>query len=240
MPISIRQTQKGDWLVFEAIPAKLGIGVQQVGTLAGGYNTGFQYNRFPIESDAEDYAILLAEKLNSEIVEWEYPQQTNVQFEDLPKLYPTQSKFDNANAAQNAGWIRINPNKTITHYKGVKIYCSDITPGAAFGYDLAITANSEYYLESSEIWIGNYFSIRFRAGDIVDVIKAIKQVIDNDLCTQAEAVRLGAPSIQAVNNAIRYGKLRSFDNPDAKYQRQGKTLVSKSEVAKLWGKNDTP
>lgn len=56
----------------------------------------------------------------------------------------------------------------------------------------------------------------------------------DDLITQAEAVELGAPSIQAVNNAIRDGRLRGYNNPDAEYQRQGKTLVSRAEIQNLW------
>lgn len=60
------------------------------------------------------------------------------------------------------------------------------------------------------------------------------QLSPHDLITQAEAVEIGAPSVQAVNNAIRDGRLQRYTNPDAKYQRQGKTLVSKAEVLQLW------
>jgi hypothetical protein len=56
-----------------------------------------------------------------------------------------------------------------------------------------------------------------------------------DLITQAQAVELGAPSVQAVNNAIRAGRLTGYDNADAVHQRQGKTLVSRAAVERLWG-----
>jgi len=56
----------------------------------------------------------------------------------------------------------------------------------------------------------------------------------NDLITQAQAVENGAPSVQAVNNAIRDGRLRGYKNLSAKYQRQGATLVSESASRKLW------
>jgi hypothetical protein len=55
-----------------------------------------------------------------------------------------------------------------------------------------------------------------------------------DLITQAQAAELGAPSVQAVNNAIRDGRLTGYNNPDAEHQRQGKTLVSRSAVERLW------
>jgi len=60
-------------------------------------------------------------------------------------------------------------------------------------------------------------------------------IVPDDLITQARAVEIGAPSVQAVNNAIRDGRLRGYPNYDAQYQRQGATLVSESAVQKLWG-----
>lgn len=58
---------------------------------------------------------------------------------------------------------------------------------------------------------------------------------DYKLITQAQAVALGAPSIQAVNQAIRDGRLKSYENPKSQGKRQGRTLVSRQEIIKLWG-----
>lgn len=61
-------------------------------------------------------------------------------------------------------------------------------------------------------------------------------VQQDELITQAQAVELGAPSVQAVNNAIRDGRLRGYKTPEPEHQRQGATLVSKKEVANLWSR----
>jgi hypothetical protein len=52
----------------------------------------------------------------------------------------------------------------------------------------------------------------------------------DELITQAEAGRLLGKSTQAVNNDIRSGRLTGYHNPDAVYERQGRTLVSREEV----------
>lgn len=62
------------------------------------------------------------------------------------------------------------------------------------------------------------------------------QKIPEDAITQAEAAEIAGITIQAINQAIRDGRLTKFDNPDAKYRRQGATLVSEAEVRRLWDK----
>jgi len=234
--ISVRHTQKGDWLIFEAIPATLGIGVNKVGSSAGGYTTGLQFDRRETEEEAQNYAGELAVKIGAEIVEWEPPQNKNTLFSDLLPLYPAVTDYETSEQAESAGWIRINPSKTIIHYRGVKIYCADVTPGNSFGYKLAIKALEQEFAQSTEIGIGKYFSVRFRSGDIVDAIKAAQKFIDDNLITQAEAVQEGAPSIAAINNAIREGRLTGYRSPDSAPHRPGGQRVNRSEVRKLWGK----
>lgn len=56
----------------------------------------------------------------------------------------------------------------------------------------------------------------------------------DDLITQAQAVELGSPSVQAVNNAIRDGRLYAYRREGEGPQRQGATLVSEADVRKLW------
>lgn len=176
--ISVRQTKRSDWLVFQAIPATLGMGIEKVGTLVGGYTTGYQYDRFPTEQEANEYAKKLAEKLQAQVVKWEYKQRENPQFIDLTKLYPTEKEFNTSEKAKKAGWINISPNKRLCYYNDVRIWCKDVTLGTSFGYNLAIVANDKIYLESTEIWISGKFSQRFRTGDIVDTVEKIKQDIN--------------------------------------------------------------
>ncbi len=240
MKISIRQTQKGDWLVFEAIPAILGIEVDQVGSYVDGYTTGLQFQRFDTEEEAENYAGALTAKTNAELIEWQPPQRQNASFEDLPRLYPDKTGYETREQSEAAGWIRINPSKTITHYRGIKIYCADITPGNSFGYELAIKALDREFAHSTQIGIGRYFSVRFRTGEVLDAIDAARKFIDHDLITQAEAVKEGAPSVQAVNNAIREGYLTGYRDPGSNPHRPGGQLVSRIEVRKRWHTEEGP
>lgn len=62
------------------------------------------------------------------------------------------------------------------------------------------------------------------------------QKIPNDLITQAAAAEIAGITIQAINQAIRDGRLNRYENPDAKYRRQGATLVSEAEIRGLWNK----
>ena len=66
MKISIRQTRRGDWLVFEARPAHRGIGM----------TTGTQYGREPGREAALAAARQVAAKYNGQIVEY-IPCNTN-------------------------------------------------------------------------------------------------------------------------------------------------------------------
>jgi hypothetical protein len=54
-----------------------------------------------------------------------------------------------------------------------------------------------------------------------------------DLITQAEAAEMTDVTISAIHQAIKDGRLHGYQNPDAP-QRQGRTLVSQSEVEKAW------
>ena len=235
MLISTRQTRKGDWLVFEAILAKTGIGVEPVGQPAGGYTTGLQFNRFPTEEEAGNYAGELATKTGGEVVDWQPPAH-NVRFVDLPRLYPEATEFATPDEAAAAGWVYITPSKTIEWCRGVKIACADITAGKSFGYDLAIMALGEQFAASTTVWINGKFSPRFKTGDIVDAIHKARAFIDSDLITQAEAAKIAGIKTQAINQAIRDGRLDSFTNPDAEYQRRERTLVSRRQALELRAK----
>lgn len=61
-----------------------------------------------------------------------------------------------------------------------------------------------------------------------------KRSVPDDLITQAEAAKLAGITTQGVHQAIRDGRLRGYNNPNAEYKRQGKVLVSKSAICKLW------
>lgn len=55
----------------------------------------------------------------------------------------------------------------------------------------------------------------------------------DELITQAAAAELKGVSVQAINNAIRDGRLRGYQNPDAANPRKGGTLVSKKEIEEM-------
>lgn len=76
----------------------------------------------------------------------------------------------------------------------------------------------------SQLWENGELKIRV-IGDTPD-----------DLITQSEAVDCGAPSIQAVNNAIRDNRLRGYSRQETGPARQGATLVSAAAVKNLWPK----
>lgn len=241
--ISIRQTKAGDWLICEAIPNALGIGVQSVGDTAPGYKTGHQYDRYPTEHEAIAFAEGLAAGLDAELVDWQHPEE-NSRFEDLPRLFPKRTSYQTVEEAEADGWIRINPSKTVSWYRGMKIYCKDISPGNSFGYDLAIVANGRQFTKSSEIGVGPKISVRFRAGEVVEAIETAKKYIDFDLITQAEAAKLMAgltsnkPLVQTIHNSIVDGRLKGYSDPTAKYQRQGATLVSRDQIERIWSIKD--
>lgn len=236
--VSYRQTRRGDWIVCEALPATMDIGMDKVGSPAGGYTTGEVYNRADSEEAAEEMAQAIAHERGGVVVAWEHPRP-NPQFGDLPRRYPTQTGgYESWQAAHADGWVTISPHKTIEHYRGRVIRCADITPGNSFGYKLAIECAGTHYLESTTVWAEDgtvsEFSPAFRSGDLVDAIEAARRWIDEDLITQAEAARLAGITTQAVHNATRDGRLETYANDDATNPRHGGKLVSRQQVQAVW------
>jgi hypothetical protein len=180
MKIATRKTQRGDWLVFEAVPAKAGVGVERVGNPLPGYTTGLQFSRFQTEEEAGAYAGELAVKIGGEVVDWLAPG-TNRQFADLPRLFPAETEYGTVDEAATAGWLYIAPGKTIERHRGVKIACADVSTGQSFGYDLAIVAGGRRFLESTTVWTGGKFSPRFRTGEVVEAISQAREFIADDL-----------------------------------------------------------
>lgn len=242
--ISVRQTQKGDWLIFRPEPYKLGMGIKKT-------FSPHQYGRADTQEEAINAAkAIMKEGTNKyyewELVEWVPPTEKNPQFCDLPKLYPENKDYETAEDAESDGWIYINPTKTLAHYRGRVIYVADVTVGNSFGYDLAVAIKGIYKLDgtrtplfakSSEIWFKNEngesrFSVRFKMGDIVDAIEAAKAWIDADLITISEAATILETSVQNIGQMADRGSLDWWKNDDAKGSRQGARLVSKHEVMK--------
>ena len=237
--IACRQTRRGDWIVCEVSRATYGVGIESVGEDAGGFTTGSIYSRHETEDAARQAAAELAAQRGGTVVEWEYPHE-NRRFVDLPRQYPTQTcGYSSHAAAHDDGWVSINPSKVLEYYRGRDIRCIDVTPGPAFGYDLAIACAGIRYLESQTVWAEDghvsKFCPMFRAGDLVDAIEAARRWIDGDLMTQAEAARRLGVSTQAIHNATRDGRLQTFDNEDAANPRQGAKLVSWQRCQQVWG-----
>lgn len=123
MNITYRQTQSGKWLVCEAKPHTLGVGVQKVGTPSGGYTTGYEYDRYDTESEAANAARQLATERGWQVVEWIEPVTRNQDFIDLP----------------DGEFVSINADKTVEWYRGEVLKNVDITPYPRFGYEFALT-----------------------------------------------------------------------------------------------------
>lgn len=185
--ISCRQTRKGDWLVCYVARATYGPGLHQMNSPAPGYTTGAHIARFAAEADAAAHAAVFAADNGCELVEWQYPAR-NPQFVNLPRKYPQVTRYDTLADADADGWVRINPDKTVHHYKGHVIYARDITPGRSYGYDLAIAVrgHDRVFARSQDLWLSEHpdrggagaFVIRFRAGDVVDAIESACRFID--------------------------------------------------------------
>lgn len=238
--LSCRQTRRGDWIVCQAVPATLDIGIERVGNPADGYTTGHIFSRHAGEDEARRAAEALAvQKGWAFAPDWKHPRR-NGQFSELPKKYPTRTTgYSSFDEAREDGWIHINPSKTIQHYRGRVIYCADITQPPSSGYDLAVSCAGIVYLESTEVWaMGergfSNFSPRFRTGDLVDAIQAARRWIDDDLITQAEAARIAGITTQAVHNATRDGRLDTYADDSATNPRHGGRLVSRQQVLKVW------
>lgn len=178
--VSVRQTRRGDWLVFQALPAIMGTGVAKVGSWAGGYKTGQQFGRFVTEAEAQAEAQHIAEERDGVVVAWEHPGQ-NTPFSALPRKYPERTHYDADGEAAADGWLYVFPHKTIEWYKNRLIYVQDITPGMAIDYELAIMVkgHDRIFARNELVWIRGKFSWRFRTGDIVDAIAAARVFIDS-------------------------------------------------------------
>ena len=121
--ISVRQTQKGDWLIFRPQRHQLGMGVKKNFTPTSGYVTGHQYGRADTKEEAMAAAKAIMEEGTDkyyewELIEWVPPTEKNPQFCDLPKLYPTKKNYNSKQEMEDDGWIYINPTKTLAHYRG--------------------------------------------------------------------------------------------------------------------------
>lgn len=161
MNITYRQTQSGKWLVCEAKPHTLGVGVKKVGTDSGGHTTGFQYGSFDTEAEAAEFATNLAAERGWSIVEWIEPTVRNPQFIDL--------------AMPNDDLISINSDKTIEWYRGEVLKNVDITEGKWFGYDFAIVdmSTGERLLLSD--------NGRYRVGDLKATVLRWRGLVDERL-----------------------------------------------------------
>jgi len=58
-----------------------------------------------------------------------------------------------------------------------------------------------------------------------------------DLITQSDAAQIAGVTVQAISNAVRDGRLRGYENPDAPNPHKGGTLVRKSQVHQIWPVN---
>jgi hypothetical protein len=237
--ISTRQTRSGDFLIFEAVPYRLGIGTKPVGDQGPGYTTGHQFGR----ADTGAEAVAAAEAIVSEksddfchwvLIEWQPPTEQNPQFVDLPIVYPSQTEYETKSAADEDGWIYINPTKTLEWYRGRAIKCVDVSGPNSFGYDFAVKISGEQveFARTKTVWINGKFSARFQSGTVVNAILSARAWIDDDLITVKEAAHLVDKSIQSVSNMVARGTLTGYDNDKAP-KRQGGTLVSRAELERL-------
>jgi len=158
MNITYRKTQSGKWLVCEAKPHTLGVGVQKVGTDSGGHTTGFQFGAFEDEAQAIAAMNGIARARGFSIVKWIEPINRNPQFIalDMPE----------------DSLISINSDKTIEWYRGEVLKNIDITPGHWFGYDFAIIdcSTGERLLLSD--------SGRYKVGELKQAILQFRQRVD--------------------------------------------------------------
>lgn len=93
---------------------------------------------------------------------------------DLKMFSP---EFETYEQAQIAGWVRINPNKTVIHHNGVSIKCRDITSYARDGVDYGgmlaiIGVDGTELARSSEVFIDGKYSQYFRGDEVQQAIAA--------------------------------------------------------------------
>lgn len=69
-------------------------------------------------------------------------------------------------------------------------------------------------------------------GEMVSL--AFLYIQNDELITQAEAAKIAGITIQAVHQAIKDGRLKSYKDPNSPGERQGRTLVSKAAILELW------
>lgn len=72
------------------------------------------------------------------------------------------------------------------------------------------------------------------AGERGRLARALASATPDDLITQTEAAEIANITIQAINNAIRDGRLRAYSGPDAVAHRAGDRRVSEAAVRGLW------
>lgn len=158
MKITFHQTRNGRWLVHEARPHTLGVGVEKVGTPTGAHVTGCQFGAYLTEVEAEGHACRLCANNGWELVEWQPPTETNEQFIDLDQ--------------PDDETIHLNADKTIEWYRGFVLKNVDVTPRPHFGYEFAIClmATGKVFLNSKD---GGY-----RLGDLKWAILEARDHVD--------------------------------------------------------------
>jgi hypothetical protein len=161
MNISYRLTRSGKWLVCEALPHTLGVGVERVGTPTDAYTTGTQFGAYATEDAALAQVEALTKEFACTYVPWVTPHEFNQQFIDLD--------------LSDDAIVYIATDKTIEWYKGRVIKNIDVTEGKWFGYDFAImiaNGDGRRFLESTN---GGY-----RLGDLKRAILEARRVIDEE------------------------------------------------------------
>jgi hypothetical protein len=72
------------------------------------------------------------------------------------------------------------------------------------------------------------------AGERGRLEMALHRATPDDLIIQVEAAKIANITPQAINNAIRDGRLRAYSDPDAVAHRAGDRRVSEAAVRELW------
>jgi hypothetical protein len=161
MNISYRLTRSGKWLVCEALPHTLGVGVGRVGTPTDAYTTGTQFGAYATEDAALAQVEALTKEFAYTYVPWVTPHEFNQQFIDLD--------------LSDDAIVYIGTNKTVDLYKGQAIRNIDVTEGKWCDNDFAIViagGDGRRYLESTN---GGY-----RLGDLKRAILEARRVIDEE------------------------------------------------------------
>jgi len=253
--VSVRQTQKGDWLVYEHIetaPVK----------------TRNQYGRFPTEEEAEKYA--------DEMRAFFRDMKTTISNAVAQLPHPTIPSRDESHSDEMFWTIETDDHYGFAEEVMVKGLGAEdgrqwaytemiVDEGYGCPYDFGQRLRDMLEDESAIIFRYNpkriYFAMTMHraafydpskrdrehipettlpltaTGDIdwFSAVDALKTPPD-DLITQAEASAIAERSPSAIHNAIRDGRLIGYPNPDAKNPRHGGTLVSRAQVQMVWGR----